>query len=322
MNAERLQAIVTEYVASQARHYQAASNNASVIGHPCARYLYYRRHPEYYAKRALDTPESMIRMMDGGIAERGIIELLIAASGGKFELVESQVEVNYPDFQVRGRIDAKIKSGDDVRILEIKLVQPYVWDHVRTSEDFLNLKSWWYHNYYHQMNFYCLAGNLERGIFALKNRLTSAVKFVDHTLDFERADEIVRKLKIVNDALKNDSPPEYLNDVDVCEQCAYFQACAPPMDYTDKGMVLDLDDEVKELLEEYRALYPASNRFKEVDEILKTKLQGVQAIWKDFVIKGRWQKRTNYEIPKEIKECYATGTSEYWVREIKWAGKE
>jgi hypothetical protein len=322
LQAETLQAAVERCLQTQIRVSQAASNNASVVGHPCLRFLFYRRHPEHYHTAKPHSLATMFRFKDGEIAETEIIQILMTAETyGEFKIIELQKEVNYADLQMRGRIDAKAMRNGDRCIVEAKLVQPGVFNKVNRAEDFLQFpdNQWYYHNYFHQLNAYCLGDNCERGIYALKNRLTSAIKFVDHQLDFDRAEQIAQKLKLVNDALKADEVPAPLSNPEICPHCAFFGHCAPPLNFAGEFTPREqLPEDLAEKLRRYRELKPMAQEFEALDEEFKGNLMGIKAIIGEFIISGRWQKRKQFDIPAEVKSQYCTGDVEYWVKSIKW----
>lgn len=298
----------------------AASNNASQIGHPCARFLVYRRHPDHWDKAQPHDLGTLYRFRDGHDQERNIIRFL---QDSGFDVYEQQKAVYYPDFQVAGLIDCKIRTNGDRAVSEIKVVPDHLFGKINSGTDFLDFPDaqYYYRNYYHQLNWYQLMEGMEQGLFVLKNRQNGRLKIIGMELDFNRADEISQKLIKVNQHLAAKTLPDFQPNPDVCLHCHYFAHCAPPLDFSGEFTPCEtLPPDLYDLLKRYRELKPLAAEYEDIDDNLKTILKGVKTIMGEFVITGRWQKgKTSFIIPDDLKpKLEKKNGDDFWVKNIAW----
>jgi len=246
---------------------RAASNNASQIGHPCSRFLFYRRHPEHYLYQSDYGLETMHRFWIGAELEKSCLRLLMDAG---IDVLEQQKSVEYPDYQVAGQIDLKIRNNGEIGVFEIKTVQDNLYGKIFTADDLLKTGKYYYGNYYHQLNWYLLMEGLENGGFILINKVNGDLKFVPMQIDIASADAIGEKLLAVNKALAEDQIPPAHNDAEICPFCTFRDHCCPPVCQSEEWKPSDnLPPETYDLLTRYRELHDLAAEYKQVDVALK-----------------------------------------------------
>ncbi len=147
------------------------------------------------------------------------------------------------------------------------------------------------------------------GILALKNKSTGRCKFIQFTLDYDLAEEIVKKIERVNRHVRDDTLPDKINDDAICDLCSFNEVCLPDV-YHDGEIIFDeeLEADINQLMELRSSIKPLQDEYDELNEKLKKKLHGVQkAIVGDCVIMGKMV----------TKKPFTYNGGEYWDMRIK-----
>ena len=101
---------------------------------------------------------------------------------------------------------------------------------------------------------------------------------------------------------EEDLPP--VEQIDDCKRCEFAKTlCFPDQDYG-PGFSIMSDEEVEAKLLRREELQAAAKEFEEIDKEIKEQFRGKSAIVGDFKIESKELTRTDYKIPKEIKEQY------------------
>lgn len=282
-------------------------NRASEAGHPCERFLVAARTKQNLL--ALHDVALQRIFDEGNVHERAVIRELEDAG---FEIVEQQRPFEWPEFQLSGRIDAKIKD-ESVNLnkpLEVKSCSPNVFLCVKkfhTAEDFTKAKQTWLRKYPAQLMSYLLMDDKgEEGIFIFKNKSTGELHQIDITIDFAYMEEILKKLERVNNHVKAGTFPA-AELIDECKGCGFAKSfCFVGQDFG-PGFELGLLSN-EEWISKLERIKETEEAAKENDELLsevKDFFRGRQAIVGNFAINSKAYTTTSYSVPKEIKEQYA-----------------
>lgn len=294
---------VYEHLKDSRKAWKPSGNYASQAGHPCERNLVYQR--TQYDQKLMPEPAKLLIFRDGNTHERDILSLL-KESG--FEIVEQQRPFDWKEFELSGRIDGRIKVEGKNIPLEIKTANHFSFQKINTQEDIEKSSSFWVRGYLAQMYLYLLMSNEEEGVFIFKNKDNGQLKQINIKLNYEAADEILKKLERVNAHVRFNRLPERILDTSVCQYCEFRHICLP--DQAAESINVEDSQELLELLEEREKLKEAAGNFDDLDEKIKGLMKAKGA--GEYLIGGRFQIRvkafstTSYDVPKEIKDQYKT----------------
>jgi CRISPR/Cas system-associated exonuclease Cas4 (RecB family) len=298
---------VIEYKHSKIKEYPRHVNRASDAGHPCERYLVLCR--TNWQDKTLISVETQF-IFDGGnmIEELAIKELRDAG----VEVIEQQRAFEWKEIELTGHIDGKVLIPDEgIFPLEIKGLAGYGglepdekgYFHI---QQFLKSSKSWVRKYAAQMTLYLMMDeNEEEGIFYIKNKPTFYPISGRLRLDYDYAEQLVKKLERVNAHVKAGTLPDQIDDVEECQHCDFYHICLPEI--RRDALEITTDPELQKQIDEWMALKPTVSEFKKLDDILKKKLTGTEkAIVGDYLITGK-------EIPRK---GYTVEDTTYWQRKI------
>jgi CRISPR/Cas system-associated exonuclease Cas4 (RecB family) len=228
-----------------------------------------------------------------------------------YTVLEQQRPYTWSRLQLTGHIDGKILVGKKAYPIEIKTINPYDFEKINSVEDLLSSEKFWLRKYPAQLTLYMLLSEEETALLYLKNALTWEPKSIWITLDYDFADELVRKLEDVNKHVRDNTVPEGINDADICPDCPFFHICLPEI--KGEGLPIQDDQDLIAILEEWESLRPAYTRYQQLDAILKQRLEGVERLMVgNWLITGRWLERKGYVVEP----------GRYWQRKIRKIGGE
>ena len=266
---EKIKEDVTQWLNDKSDIAEHKSNWASGLADPCLRRMtYYRTHWQMQTK-----PEPFLQ----GIFETGnAIELQTIAdlnevgrlARPRWMLIKGALKYNdslFKDYQIGARPDVALLYDDKlVGVVEIKSMNPNTFRQVYDL-DSLN-KYRWTRGYRAQLTMYLLGANQETGWLLLVNKSNHYdVKWIKVTLDYEYAESLLGKCKIVNEAVANGIEPEKINDPDECPNCCFNSVCCP--EYSTGGNLEVVDNtELEFTMEEIARLKPAADEYKDYEK--------------------------------------------------------
>jgi CRISPR/Cas system-associated exonuclease Cas4 (RecB family) len=306
---------ITAAIASEIRdETQPMSNWASKIGHPCKRYLVYRRVDWRHIPPI--TPKKKMLFDLGNVFEKHVAKVYLEKAG--FEIVEQQTAVQsertglLERVKLHGKLDficLDPKTGFRFPV-EAKGVHPNTWEKVSSIEDMLFAKHYWTRQYPGQLMVYLLGREYEYGMFLMINKQTAEPKAIWLNLDYTYAEELVKKAEEINAHIAAGTYPDRIPyDEGVCGKCEFAPICLDSVMRTE-AEILDDPDLIFDL-EEREDLRPKHQRYDELDKSVKKRLAGIEkGIAGDFVVMGKSIHRDGYSV--EAKD--------YWKCDIRKLG--
>lgn len=270
----------------------APRTRASSIGHPCERYVFYERTVPG-EMRLLHSPELQAIFDLGNEAENYVlreIELMGA------EIVQRGRDFADERYDLSGHVDAKIRTRSWPRSIptEVKGLNPATATQIKTAADIRDHKQAWVRKYYSQLQAYLLLGGDELGLFALLNKSTGAIRFINCPIDYDHAEGVLKKAERIKLALvKNEPPPRTISDE--CARCAFLQVCGPDQQFGAGVSILE-DPELPAMLERLEALREAADDFDDLDKEIKSRLpnKAGEFLAGDFAVIRTEQSRKAY----------------------------
>jgi hypothetical protein len=273
---EDFMAVQLRQLESQQESRRSMSNNASAIGHLCARYIVYKRT---VGDQALPpSPELQAIFNEGNDQEPRAVSL-IRSMGFDFE--RQQQAIAFPEYEIRGFIDGVTVLKERNRNVaewasEIKSVAAYYYPNLnnyrdlKNSED--NLFSKWYTQT--QLAIYSISGDDPNacGVLWLKNKECSMVKPINIPIDFECIDRTFKRAKLINLHIKNNTLPERIDWYKgICRRCECRMICQPEEAFM--AIEKTEDPAFIDKLKRREQLQQAGKEFKEIDKEVKDSLR-------------------------------------------------
>lgn len=308
---------VEKYLATKIRVSPHPLNRASEAAHPCERFLVLSRTKNEL--RSLPSIDLQRVFEEGNIHEQAVLRLLQDAG---LRIQEQQRSFEWREYELSGHIDAMLVDENGRKFpLEIKSASPNAFLAVKKLKplELIHSKYTWQRKYPGQLILYMLMSNSEVGILLFKNKVSGELfqmifELNDEVLEY--AEQIIQKLERVNKMVREGIEPP-AQRCDECKGCPFEKtACFPGMDYGPGYDFID-EDGLLEKLNRWKELKDAAEEYAALDKEIKEALRG-----KNAIIGGRWLVetksfvRTNYDIPKELKEQYKT-SQEYQVVKIE-----
>jgi len=299
---------VLEAAEREVQVYPCNSNRASMLGDPCERKLVFWR-TRWQEAKAHDG-KMQILFEQGSRIEEQALEWLKKAG---FTVTELQRPFSWPAYNITGKVDAKIsKNGSGYYPVEVKGLSPNNFNIINCWEDlFSDDLPVYMRKYATQLICYMLMDNKEWGLFYPINKVTGLPKendiwipLNDFVLDYAEKNIIQKAERINRHVAEGTVPPPIEYDEKICGNCEFLHICCPDMQF--KGAeILDLP-ELRNLLERREALIPFTEEYEAINSQIKEMIKGhSQVIVDRWVITVKEVERTNYNVPKEIKEQYA-----------------
>ena len=291
------------------------ANRASELGHECLRYLVLNR-TRWQEKTLHDARLQLIFDMGRMVEDQVMADLREAG----ITVVEQQRPFSWAKYQITGSIDAKIAIDGDAYPTEIKSAAPYSFDSINCIEDMRRHKYHYMRKYPAQLTLYLLMDDKDKGLFLFKNKSTGQLKEIWLDLDYDFAESLIKKAEQINTYVANGTLPDPMDySEEICPECPFTHICLP--ERIGKEVEVVDDGRLLELVTRYEELKPLAKEFEDVDRQLKPLVEGKEKLLVgDWFITGKWQDRTSYDVPAEVREAYKK-VSQYWKKQIIKAGE-
>ena len=279
---------VDEYKRSKQKIYPCHSNRASQLADECERRLVYYRTS--WDKQIIPDVGLQYIFDEGNNQEEAVLNDLRNAG---FSVTEQQRPFTWPEHQITGTIDARVGLNGNRFPVEIKSMNPHIFDNMDKVED---LKKYpWTSKYLGQILIYLLLGNSEEGLLILKNKTSGRLKQMEIRLaDYlDLAEELIQKADRINQHIKNGTLPPKINVFKVCSDCPFQAICLPEV--LSKGGIEFIDNEALEKsLNRRLELAPLTKEYATIDKQVKEELKRYMQD-KTIINCGKWviEKKVN-----------------------------
>lgn len=260
------------------RLWPSHTNRASEFGHPCIRYLVFKR-TRWQEAQPHDVRLQMI-FDEGHLQEQAVLRDLQDAG---WQIIEQQRDYHWEKYQITAHLDGKLLHLDHSYPLEIKSMSPFVFQAVNSYEDLKENKRYPHlRRYPAQMQLYLLLSDSEEGVLLLKNKATGELKELWVKLDMAFAEELVLKAETVNQYVeRGETPPPIQWDEKLCGSCPFGHICLPEA----KRDALEITDdpEIEAKLDRRAELDTAASEYDAIDKELKRLFRD-----KEKIVVGQW----------------------------------
>lgn len=277
------------------------TNTAYNCGHDCLRYLVLCR-TRWEDRQKHNVTLQSIFSRGNAIEDYTIAELKKAG----FKITDEQHYYTWKDIELTGHIDAMITIDGQKYPLEIKGLSPFYIDKLNSEADMRESDRVWVRQYPPQLQMYMLMSGKEHGIFILVNALTWIPKQITVDLDYDYADQIVKRLESVNQHVKDGTLPPGVDDMEICPDCAFFHICLPAI--IQDSLTIEDDPQLAQDLARREELKEAHKEYEAIDKRIRPRLEGVErAIIGDYLVTGKWISRKAHQVAE----------SQQWRKTIK-----
>lgn len=302
---EALEEAHTENLKDKIKSWPQRHNNASSIGHPCERYLYYLRAES--DSRAPHGP-SLQGIFDlGNFLEPHITDIISrAARRIGYHWMGQQKSFHDERVNLSGRIDGGLVKLDGRGVAgghpiptEVKTCSPFTFEKIKSVADLRAADEHYLRSYYDQLQSYLYMFGEPLGVIVLFNKSTAKPRFIPVELDFVYYETVLKKCERVNIAVETKTVPERNIDFDICTECAFKRICFEGAELTlpvvDNDVLLDAIQRKESFAEAHRQYEAAAKIVK--DQCNRSGLEqfnvGEYIVSRKFVEKGP-QEATTY----------------------------
>lgn len=277
-------------------------NWASQLGHPCDRQLTYQRL--HWEQRKPASIELEYRFMEGNEKEQWL-KTLLTNSG--LPINHKPRSLEWPAFQISGRLDLEAALGGTLYVGEIKSIAPQFWWGTRSIKEIKYHAKFWIRKILVQLNTYLFMAGEEFGFLYLVT-FGKRPRILPYMVDYDLGEATVKQAQLVNAAVDAGVLPKRIPyDNTVCEMCDFAHLCQPVKTTT----YSEVPEAYAGDLIRYCDLKQAEvQEFKQLEKrLLGSKarpgfFRGQDAAYADINISTRHGETTVYRVPKDIKEDY------------------
>ena len=264
------------------------TNRASELGHPCERYLVFKR--TRWQDATLHDVGLQFIFDEGNLQERAVISELEDAG---FQIIEQQRDYEYKDVQITAHLDGKLvmPDGSPPPPLEVKSMSPYIFKTIQTPADLLNPRFPHLQKYIAQLQIYMLLSNTDRAVLIIKDKSSGQLKELWVTLDYGAAEALLQKAQRINRNVDAGIVPDPIPYTEkVCGTCAFLHICLP--DVKRDALEILTDSELEDQLKRRSELSPLADEYDDLNELLKEKFkEQPKIVVGDWLITGKYQDR-------------------------------
>lgn len=245
------------------------SLRASSIGIECERHLFYEQTEH---EKRIPHKEGLQAIFDlGNELEKYVVRLLDDMG---FTVEQRNRTFHDRQHNISGHLDGRLRWKDwplgKTLPIEIKGLNPYTADAVRTLDDIRHSKQKWVRKYYAQLQTYQWLDDDEWGLFVLLNKSTGFIEFIACPIDRPFIAKMLEKADLVRDAVLQNEAPERRRSEE-CPRCPFVHVCLPDIDYGKGPQVMD-HAELIEAIRRREAVRESKREFDAADRAIKAML--------------------------------------------------
>lgn len=289
--------------------YPVRTIRASSIGYFVPELKGCRRRGVYtqtnWEDKELHTPKVQCIFDEGHLQEAQVLKDMAEAG---ITVIDQQNAYEWKRYNISLHIDGKIPYLDYYIPIEIKSMNPNIFQQVKTYEDFDRKP--WLKSYKAQINIYMLAHNIDKAVLICKDKSNGLFKIFVVNLDYELSEACLKTAESINRHIKEGTLPPKIEDLEVCKKCPFKLICCPDINF---GTELRIEDDPafeqrldfwyskEELAKEVKAEREIINK-----RILGTALQGLKEEEDKYLrsanmIVGKYRVTGKYDAPGKKK---------------------
>ena len=255
-----------------------------------------------WQSRALPDEELQARFEAGNLQEREIVREL-QGLGFKVTLSQMPVEVKGRGgvLLARGRIDGFIEWDGLKFPIEIKSMNPNIFNGIKSIEDFQ--KKPHLRKYVRQLQMYMFGNNVEQGLFILTDCL-GHWKLIPVYLDLGECEQIMQRLERVYAHLQAKTQPDRIVYVhELCGSCPFASVCLQDVIGQEPQMI---DNPALESdIDRHEEIYPLHAEFSQLHKKLTATFERVEKAiigTKYMVLRLPTNRKAYNELPDDVAE--------------------
>jgi hypothetical protein len=273
------------------------------------------RQMVYNLTRWQDKPlfdANTLALFDAGKKEEMNINRMLLELG--FEILKQQnpIEIKNRAGEIicSGRIDGMIKKDGKVIPYEIKSMNDYIFNSIKSADDFD--KKPYLRKYTRQLQMYLHGFEIEGGLFILSN--FRQIKIIPIEWQAQACEEILQKLERCWEHYKAGTLPEPIEfDESICGTCPFKHLCTVEHKY--EGLEIIHDTQLQDKLARLFQLKPLAKEYDQLDAELKAPFKANPIpqvfIGDQYLVTAKTSKRVSVDtkaLPPEIKAQYKKET--------------
>ncbi len=298
--AREIEDRVREYIEKQRTVRPARTNWASSLWHPCIRYLTWKR-TRWMEQEPVDA--GLVEIFIEGNAQEATAIRLLQNAGVPF--LEQQVWLEWPEYQISGRIDGVVEWNGKRVPADIKSASDWTFRKINGVEDLLKADGY-LRGYLIQIGLYMFMKEVSVGLLIFKNKNAAKIKVIEVDLDtvIPLVEEALKKAEIVNKNVQAGTDPDGVWSKE-CARCPFRKICdvSPPEAEVPEDLL-----ELEGLLHRRAELKPILDEYKRIEERIKTAFKsrgpGEYHVG-PYRIRVKEYQTTRYKIPDELKAQFA-----------------
>jgi CRISPR/Cas system-associated exonuclease Cas4 (RecB family) len=233
--------------------------------------------------------------MARGLLDEERVKIILMQLG--YELTEAQRIMEWPAYEIAGRIDWNFIVDGKSYPCDCKSVSGHVMAKARREFGAGKIEDRTLRKYLVQVNLYCIMKSIDHGFFVFYSPEDHDIFVPVVELDYDLAEETLKKCEAVNAAMKGVGEPPALGDWDVCPRCDFFHLCSPEL-VGEEGA--DLSPELAERLnlilnERERMEGEIKGTVREIERLKKEEKEMVKErpliMLRDWIVTGKLVKR-------------------------------
>jgi hypothetical protein len=266
-------------LAAHSKTWTPSATPATSLGYECERRICYQRtRPDM----ASSISEELASIFEEGNMHQADVRRELSAIG--YEVVEAEVNFKDKALDITGTIDGKIQLTGEHRArripLEIKSTQV---SPPRTEEEWRASESSLLRRYYAQLQTYMFLTNEPEAIALFKEKGTGLWTCVAVALDFDYAEQLLKRAERVRDAVKliEGAPvadrdllyPARIADRSECDGCPFKDTVCHPADAEPDPLLMADEAKLVAQLEQRERDDAAATEFDKIDKAVKDRFK-------------------------------------------------